>query len=183
VSRRTRPHRGLLARALSVLGLLGLALAPGCQSNGTYLGDRAADLGDIIRGHIMIGEAFAAEVEATRYLSLGFTYESEVWSAGILTRDLGTWHESIQSLGIVFGRHDEMRVVGAPRVSGTYGWNFKGKNAGFQKADPKNPVDWLTLRGTVAVLLGLDLELRVGEAVDFVVGFFTWDPANDDKHK
>jgi len=175
-----RPALGLLPRLAL---LLTLAAAPACQSNGTYLGDRAADLGDIIRGHIMMGEAFAAQVEVTRFLSLGFTYSNDAWAAGILQRDVGTWHESIQSLGLIFGRHDELRVVGAPRVSGSYGWQFKGKNAGFQKADPKNPVDWATLRGTVALLIGMDLEVRVGEALDFLVGWFGLDLAHDDKHK
>ena len=167
--------------ALLPAALLFAALLPACQSTGGYWSNRAADFGDMLRGHIIAGKAVAVEAEVTRYLSLGFTWEDDAWSAGLHNRAFGTWHETVQSLGLVFGRHDEMRVVGIPRVSGTYGWTFKGTPSSFHEADPHNPVDWLTLRATLAVIVGIDLEVRVGEMVDFVAGFFGWDPAKDDK--
>ncbi len=160
-----------------------LLLLPACQSSGSWLSDRAADCSDMLRGHLIAGKAVAVEVEATRYLSLGFTWEEGAWAGGLHNRDFGTWNETVESFGLVFGRHDEMRVSGIPRVSGTYGWNFRGKTNSFQTAAPNNPVDWLTVRATAALVLGLDLEVRVGEIVDFVVGFVGWDPARDDRHR
>ena len=41
--------------------------------------------------------------------------------------------------------------------------------------------DLITLRGTVMLLLGIDVELRLGELVDFVGGLFLVDLAGDDE--
>jgi len=163
--------------------LLSLALLPACASSGTthYFSNRGGDLVDIVRGHVIAGAAIGARVEATRFFSAGYLWEDNAWAGGLHNRAVGSWRESIVSWGILLGQHDEVRMVGVPKVSGDYGW-FMGNDRGFRAAQPDNPLDLLSLRGTVALALGLDLELRVGEAIDFVLGIFTLDPSGDDRH-
>ena len=129
----------------------------------------------------LLGAAIGARVEATRFFSAGYLWEDNAWAGGLHNRAVGSWRESIVSWGILLGQHDEVRMVGVPKVSGDYGW-FMGNDRGFRAAQPDNPLDLLSLRGTVALALGLDLELRVGEAIDFVLGIFTLDPSGDDRH-
>lgn len=162
--------------------LLSAALLPACASSGGvegYLSDRGGDLVDILQVHIMAGRVGAVQVDATRYLTLGVTYEDDAWAWGLHNRGVGQWTEDIRAHGLILGRHDENRVVGIPRVSGSYGWDFGG-DASYMQADPGNALDWLTFRATVALGIGVDVELRVGEAIDFVLGIFTIDIANDD---
>src|SRR6185436_870246 len=48
-------------------------------------------------------------------------------------------------------------------------------------ATENNKLQWLSARICVFAFVGIDAELRVGEALDFVVGIFGLDPAKDDK--
>jgi hypothetical protein len=129
----------------------------------------------------MAGNVFGAQIEATRFLSLGWTAEKDAWSAGWHKRAFGKWHETVDTWGLILGRHEEKLVYGIPRVSGTYGWKFGGGWPSYSSTENKAFWDWFTVRGTVAVFIGLDFEVRLGEAIDFVGGFFTWDPSSDDK--
>ncbi len=169
---------GVAARALAAAAL---AVVGGCASIGQWADQRTADAVDLLRVHVIAGtEAFAAQVDATRFLSVGYTHEEDAWAWGLHTRRVGSWNESIRAWGLLLGRHDETAMRRLPRVSGSYGWNFSGEPV-YQWADRRNPLDWLTFRATVALFVGLDLELRVGEVLDLVAGVFTWDPAHDDR--
>jgi hypothetical protein len=162
--------------------LLSAVLLGGCATpdgTGDYLSDRGGDLVDILQLHVMAGKVGAIQVDATRYLSVGATYEDDAWAWGLHNRGVGQWNEDIMAWGLLLGRHDENRVKGIPRVSGSYGWDFSSDTS-YQHADPSNHLDWLTFRGTVALGIGLDVELKVGEAIDFVLGIFMIDVANDD---
>lgn len=159
------------------LAALVLALLPACASTGDYLHDRGADLVDVVRGHVMVGKAIGVNVHATQWLGLGFMYEEDVWAAGLHNRALGTWDENIQGWGLLVHDWTE-RTKGIPAYSGSYGWYQKPGGPGFHGTG--SYLDVWTLRASLAVLLGLDLELRLGELVDFVGGIVTWDPAHDD---
>ena len=165
--------------------LLALPLLAACSSTsaGDYFVNRGADLVDILRVHVAAGKCAAIEVDATRFMSLGITWESDVWCWGLANREVTKWNESVFAWGLLLGYHDEESVVGTSdgRVSGSYGWVFgKEKGTGFQMAEENNPLDVLTFRGTLMLGVGMDLEIRVGEVLDFIAGIFQFDPAGDD---
>lgn len=162
------------------LCLLGLALLPACATRNDYLLNRGGDLADILRLHVMAGPGVAAQLEVTRALSLGFTYEKDVYAAGLANRELGAWQESVVGWGLIMGRHDESISDPIGPISGSYGWTFEREGSAFQMAEQSNALDLLTIRGTAMVLLGIDVEVRLGELIDFVGGLFLIDLANDD---
>lgn len=168
---------GRLARAALLLG--GLVLGAGCSADNAYVANRAGDLADLVRGHVMWGEGFALKVDATQIFQVGVTEMSEASAWGIHRRAVGSWTENVSAWGFLIGHHHET-VSGIDGVSGSYGWTFDDA-ADFRSGDPDNPLDWLTLRVTLALYAGIDLELRVGEAIDFVFGLFAIDLANDDR--
>jgi len=163
------------------VALLALLLLPACQSQDVYFQNRWNDVTDVVRVHIIAGQAFGAQVEATRFLSLGWTTEKNAWCAGWGNRKFSKWHETVSTWGLILGRHEEQKVVGIPTVSGTYGWRFGKGWPKWEAGKNQYFMDWFTVRGTVAVIIGADLELRLGEVVDFIGGIFTWDPSHDDK--
>lgn len=165
--------------------LLALPLLAACSSTsaGDYFVNRGADLVDIFRLHVAAGKAVAIQGEFTRFISLGITWEDDVWAWGLANREVTKWNETVFAWGLLLGYHDEKSVIGTSdgRVSGSYGWSFgKEKGTGFQMAEENNPLDVLTLRGTLMLGVGLDVELRVGEVLDFIAGIFQFDPAGDD---
>ncbi len=177
-------------RTLTTL-LLALLLLPACASNdaGSYLVNRGGDLADCVRIHGMVGKGAAYKVEATRLLHFGASYYDNVKAAGLANREFATWNETGCSWGLLLGYHDEKDISyttdgaeGSSGVlSGSYGWQFGDDGpGGFQEADPGNPLDLLTWRQTMMLGIGFDMELRVGEVVDFVAGIFQFDPAGDD---
>jgi len=162
------------------LAALLLCLLPACASTKDYLHDRGADLVDILRVHVLAGNAIGVEVQATQWLALGFMYENNVWAFGLHNRDIGTWHETVKAWGILI--HDwRESTKGIQSYSGSYGWFQKSHQEGPTFSSTGSTLDIFTLRGSVALLVGADLEVRVGEIFDFVVGLFTWDPAGDDR--
>lgn len=161
--------------------LLALALLPACASRNNYMLNRGADLADVFRGHIMFGPGFAAQIEATRVLSLGVTYERNVFAWGLANRELATWRETISGWGVLVGNHHEESVAPLESVSGSYGWEF-GESAGGSFVAPPGAtaLDLLTFRLTLMAVVGFDIELRLGEAFDFAAGLFQFDPVGDD---
>jgi hypothetical protein len=168
-------------RRLARLALL-LALLPACQGQKNYWENRYYDAVDMVRGHVMWGKALGAQVELTRFLSLGWSTEQDAGAWGLHKRAIGSWKESVSTWGLILGRHEEQKVSGIPRVSGTYGWTFPSKGwPHYNSTESKAFMDWFTIRATAAVFIGLDFEVRIGEVVDFIGGIFTWDPSQDDK--
>jgi len=161
--------------------LLALALLPACASRNNYMLNRGADLADVFRGHVMFGPGFAAQVELTRVLSLGVTYERNVFAWGLANRELASWRETIFGWGVLVGHHHEESVAPLDSISGSYGWEF-GESAGGSFVAPSGStgLDLLTFRATFMAVVGLDLEFRLGEAFDFAVGLFQFDPSGDD---
>lgn len=156
---------------------LALSLAA-CAPLAGYARDRGGDAVDILRGHVMVGFGADAMLEATRALRLGAgLYDARC--AGLHDRALGTWTEHVEEGGALFlhGRYES--VQGIPRVSGSYGtvppW---GPVALLQPGETW--LDLLVLRATAMLGLGLDVELRLGQALDFVAGIVLLDPAGDD---
>lgn len=167
--------------ALLLSLVLVAAALPGCASRSSYLVNRGGDLADIIEIQFMAGKGAVAKVEATRLLHLGLGHYHDAASAGLANRELATWHSSACTWGLLFGYHDERDVTNIEHFSGSYGWLFHESGPGaFEEADPLNPLDLLTFRGTVMLFLGIDLQLKVGEVLDFVAGVFQFDPAGDD---
>jgi len=161
--------------------LLVLALLPACATRNNYLLNRGADVADVFRGHVMFGPGVAAQVEVTRALSVGITYSHRVFAWGLANREIGGWRESVFGWGFLVGHHDERETSRLGPISGSYGWNF-GNNGGgvFEAPAESSGLDLLTLRGTAMLVVGLDLEFRLGELIDFFAGVATFDPAGDD---
>jgi hypothetical protein len=164
--------------------LLTLSLLPACAttSAGDYFVNRGGDLVDIVRLHIAAGKGASAKLEVTRFIHAGIGWESDVWAWGLANREVTKWRESVFTWGVLLGHHEERSIIGTSegRVSGSYGWVFGEKGNAFQMADENNPLDMLTVRGTLMLGLGVDVEVRVGEVIDFVAGIFQFDPAGDD---
>ena len=165
-----RPFRHLTA-------LAALALA-GCAPLADYARDRGGDAVDILRGHVMAGFGADAMLEATRALRLG-AGQYEAACAGLHRRALGTWHERVEEGGAFFlhGRFES--VTGIPRVSGSYGTVPPWGPTRLLQPD-ETWVDLFVLRATLMVGLGVDVELRLGQLLDFLGGLALRDPAGDD---
>jgi len=165
-----RPFRQLAALAALVVA--------GCAPLTDYACDRGGDAADILRGHVMAGFGADAMLEATRALRLGAGHY-EAACAGLHQRALGTWHERVEEGGAFFlhGRYES--VTGIPRVSGSYGTVPPWGPAALLQPD-ETWLDLFVLRATLMVGLGIDVELRLGQVLDFVGGLLLWDPAGDD---
>ncbi|HZM00735.1 MAG TPA: hypothetical protein VFD43_10830 [Planctomycetota bacterium] len=165
--------------------LLAIAL-PSCAHNAAsdYALNRINDLGDAARFSVKAGAGIGIEYEWTRMAGIGLLYEYKCWSAGWSNRELGYWNESIFFWGFIVMHRQEDIHSGSPNpYSGSYGWVF-GKEGGniIELNQPNNPLDMINARLTVMLGLGADLDLRVGEWIDFAVGLFQFDPAGDDHH-
>jgi hypothetical protein len=165
-------------RAAAAL-LLVLAVAPGCKSTGDYLHDRAMDALDMVRVHLIVGNALGMEVQVTQWVGLGFMYEEKAWAGGLQNRKFGTWDESIRAWGLLIHNWKE-NVKGIPYYSGSYGWYQRDNQPSAKFYHRDGPIELWTVRGSLAVIIGADAELRLGEVFDFVVGIFGFDPAHDD---
>ncbi|MHC5211159.1 MAG: hypothetical protein ACYTG2_10615 [Planctomycetota bacterium] len=164
--------------------LLSLALLPSCANTtaSDYFLNRGGDLVDILRVNVKAGAGAGAKVEWSRFLHGGILYEYKTWAAGLANRELGYWNETVFAWGVYLGYHDETINQGLDgRMSGSYGWVF-GKEGGsvIQFPDPNNPLDMLNVRMIAMFGIGFDVDLRVGEGIDFLLGLFQFDPANDD---
>ena len=170
-----------LSATRRLAAVLALALVPGCTISEQYIHNRVMDLTDVVRVHIFFGKSIGIEAGVTQFLALGFMYENNCWACGWGNRHFGTWNETINSWGLLLHNWSE-RVKGISRYSGSYGWYLGNRtSANFSHTGPN--VDLLNLRASVALFIGADAELSIGQAFDFVVGFLTFDPAGDDTHK
>lgn len=170
-------------RILSACLLALILVGPGCASGRNYAVNRSADLVDILRVHVMAGPGIGVKGEVTRLIQAGIVFEQNCFAWGLHNRAVSPWTESVFSWGLIVGYHDET-TKRIPRLSGDYGWRFdrEGEGGVFQGTDESGnlTLDLLTLRGTVMLLVGIDLELRLGEVLDFVAGIFQFDPSGDD---
>jgi hypothetical protein len=170
-------------RALAAC-FLSLALflpTTGCSGRNNYLTNRVADFGDIIRVHVMAGAGVGVKLEATRLLHAGGVYTHNTFAWGWGNRSLVAWRESIRSWGLIVGHYSEEISGPIDRWSGDYGWTFGDGGLGFETATGELDLDLLTFRGTLMLFIGLDLEVRLGEVIDFVAGIFQFDPSGDDR--
>ncbi|MGQ0552873.1 MAG: hypothetical protein ACT4PU_06605 [Planctomycetota bacterium] len=169
-----------------IAGLLGLILLPGCVNNraGDYVYNRGADFVDMLRLNVKFGKGVGVKYEWANMLQLGLLWEDETWAAGLGNRELAYWRQSIFSWGVIVGEHQETIHGGLTdnRYSGSYGWRFgdDSDTNGIYAGDPDNLLSVLTLRGNVMFGVGVDVELRYGEALDFLAGLAQFDPAGDD---
>ncbi len=165
--------------------VLSLALLPACATSkaSDYFINRGGDVVDMLRIHVMAGKGAAVKYELTHLIHFGIGWEQDVWAFGLANREVGRWKESVFTWGVALGHHDERSIEGLDnnRLTGSYGWTFgeKGGNA-FEQSDPNNWLDNLTVRITVMLGIGFDVEARFGEFVDFVGGIFQFDPSGDD---
>ena len=163
--------------------ILVLTLLPACAttSAGDYFTNRGADLVDILRLHGVAGRAFAVKADVFRFIHVGIGWEGNAYAWGLANREVTGWREKVFTWGLVLGHHqEEIHGTSDNRVSGSYGWTFGEKVNGFQVADPGNALDLFTDRASGMVGIGLDVEVRIGEVIDFLAGIFQFDPAGDD---
>ena len=165
-----------VTKVLSVLALL--AVTAGCSTGTSYLRNRGEDFTDIVRAKVMWGPGAGIKLGFTQYLHLGYLRAENVSNWGWANRSADSWKESDTQWGLIVGRNDE-KTTGVTRYAGTYGWRFSP--FGF---DPEQPGNWFvdSLQARVAIMAygGVDLQLRMGEILDFVVGIFVLDPSGDD---
>lgn len=169
-------------KKLAAAFVLSLAMLTACSSteSGNYWVNRGGDLVDIVRGNVQAGKGAAIKIEVTRLLHLGASwFDGKAW--GLANRQVTSWQYKYTDWGLVLGYYNEINTAPLDRLAGSYGWTFpEGGGSYFQPAVPDNPLDLLTVRGKVCLFIGIDLELRFGEIIDFVAGVFGFDPANDD---
>jgi hypothetical protein len=171
-------RRSSRLRALAAL----LAVLLGCNAD-QYSKARFRDLGDIVRGHVMAGVGVDAHVEVTTFVGLGFgAYHADAWGWG--DRYFGHWKESVYDFGVVWMNGHGERTEGVPRVSGSHDFRFwsafDARHGPVYTTNALRRADWLTLRATAFLFVGVDVELRLGEVLDFVAGLFGADPSQDD---
>jgi len=151
---------------------------PGCGTRNAYLVNRGGDVVDILRIHGMFGPGIAAKAEVTRLLQFGFIVTHNSFAGGLENRAFGGWRESLLSWGLFVGQHSET-LSGIDRYSGDYGWSF-GDDGDVFYTSAGSGLDLLTFRVTGMFILGLDVDFRFGELLDFVAGIFQFDPSGDD---
>src|SRR6185436_8706748 len=165
--------------------LLSIALLPACAntSGADYALNRINDLGDVLRFNVKAGAGIGLQYEWTRMVGIGVLDEYKTWAAGWSDRELNYWNQSIMYWGLGIQHYSETINSGIKRNSGSYGWVF-GKEGGnvIELNDPNNPLDMINARLNVMLGIGADLDVRVGEAFDFLVGLAQFDPAGDDHH-
>jgi hypothetical protein len=167
-----------MRRPCTIPAIALLALAA-CAPLADYAHDRGGDAADILRFHVMAGFGADAMLEATRALRLG-AGQYEAACAGLHRRAFGTWHERVEEGGAFFMHGRFESVTGIPRVSGSYGTMPPWGPARLLQAD-ETWVDLFVVRATAMAGLGVDVEVRLGQLLDFVGGLFLWDPARDDE--
>ena len=160
--------------------LLALAVAPGCAGTKDYLHDRTMDAVDMLRVHIIVGDALGAEVQVTQWVGVGFMYEDKAWAGGLANRKLASWDETIRAWGLILHNWNE-KVKGIPYYSGSYGYWQRENQKSMKFYHRDGATELWTLRASAAVIIGADAEVRLGEIFDFAVGLFGWDPAGDDR--
>jgi hypothetical protein len=165
--------------------LLSFSLLPACATNSgaDYALNRINDLGDLARFNVKAGAGIGVQYEWTRMVGIGILYEYKTWAAGWSNRELAYWNQSIFYWGVFIQHYSETINEGIKRNSGSYGW-VCGKEGGsvMELNDPNNPLDMINVRLNVMLGIGADVDLRLGELIDFVAGLFQFDPAHDDHH-
>ena len=164
--------------------LLSLSLLPACAntSGADYAVNRLNDLGDILRVNVKAGAGVGIQYEWTRMVGVGVLYEYKTWAAGWSNREMAYWNQSIWYWGLIVQQFNETIHSGIDRNSGSYGWQF-GKGGGnvMLLNDEDNPLDMINVRLNAMLGLGADIDVRIGEALDFLVGLAQFDPAKDDR--
>ncbi len=159
------------------MSLIAASLLAACASVGDYAELRALDLSQVVEVHLFGGDGGGVLLEATPLLQLGaVSYDG--YALGWRGRWAGTWRENTHGVGLFLGGRgtayegagwlsadDQEEVYGTlPKLTGV----------------PGGALDWMWVRATVGVLVGIDVQVSLGQALDFVAGIFTWDPAHDD---
>jgi len=166
--------------ALALLLTVALASAPGCTRN-NYLQNRGGDFVDIFRARLMAGPGIGAKVDFTRLTQIGALYGHRLFSFGLHNRAIGLWRETVWTWGLLAGYHSEQDVNPIDSYTGSYGWNFANPEGATRGAFTRgSTLDLFTVRVSAMFMIGADVEIRFGEAFDFVAGIFAWDPAGDD---
>jgi hypothetical protein len=164
--------------------LLSFSLLPSCAntSGADYAVNRLNDLGDILRVNVKAGAGIGIQYEWTRMVGIGVLYEYKTWAAGWSNREMAYWNQSIFYWGLIVQHYSETILSGIDRNSGSYGWQF-GKGGGnvMELNDPDNPLDMINVRLNAMLGIGFDIDVRIGEALDFLVGLAQFDPAHDDR--
>jgi len=162
-----------MKRLLPVLPLLFLC---SCSS---YFMQRADDFGDTARFKLMGGIGLGIQAEVTRAIIFGAGYY-EVDSFGFANRSFGIWHERVREGGVFAGFHREDVSEGRDYYRGNYGFNASPEGR-YSFHEEESGCDFWNLRATIhLVVVGADLELRLGQILDFITGIFGYDMARDD---
>lgn len=163
-------------------------MLPACAA-GTYLGERSRDLGDCFTLTGSVGPEISADVQLTELAHLmvgGGGHLEAGWIGGEFGHApvimLGLPFVPFMEDGILYGRYvftetgelwDDAMVQDECYI--LHAWHFAETN-------PQRPwVDRLDLELGVTVLIGARVGFSPGQLVDFLGGWFGWDPAGDDR--
>jgi len=179
---RSRPAAPPACRRAAV-ALAAALLLGGCQATQTYCIDRGLDASDMLRAQVMAGKGGGAVVEATHFYGLGLlVYSGTAWGLG--TRTFGRREEASFTFDALMNIGGSEKVVARGAEPGRkHEFNVSSL---FEQGQPvyvtteRGFAPWLVLRAGVMVFLGVDVELRGGEMIDFVAGLAGLDPSHDD---
>jgi hypothetical protein len=146
-----------------------------------YLPDRVLDALDIISFDVHMGFGLFVDLHATRAAQLGLGFRT-VGGVG--------WHDH-RSLGIqtqvqasanvlAFGRESyDAYLVGTSEVRAGR-WSVSELHAPTSELYQEYKDYWAIGAGVTALWVGADVDIHLLEIFDFAVGWFTFDPLNDD---
>ena len=173
-----------MRRALLLMGLLGLS---SCSGPG-YLTRRAEDLADCFVLVGAVGPELSIDVQATDLLhvAVGGGLHGEAGligrragTAGVLT--LGLPIAPFLEEGVLHGRYLFTETGGAWRSEDVEDECYLVHLADVAPTHPRSdPWHAFDLELGVTALVGVRLGFRPGELVDFLVGWFGFDPLHDD---
>ncbi len=169
-----------MRKTFAVLAVVLATSLPSCVCFTEYMQHRTNDLADIVQPHVGFGSGGGVKLEVTPLVHLGYYDSGHATALGWTMpvpgeRIYGTWEEHVQALGFVLGGRetytDDLTGREFDTVYGDYG---------AMHNLPSNPLHWLFVRGTIGAFGHLDVQVSPGEAIDFILGVFTFDPGGDD---
>ena len=187
--------RTLKRTPLILAAALCLAALAGCRA--PNLQDRMDDSARIFRLNIGWGPGFLVNVQVTRPIELGFgAYEARrcgfrnghgwIWDErrydGNLIVPLWGWEDVDDvyygSMPKTTLRGDDARRLLPDERSGPFRWADAPMTLGDENRG------WLEVAFNVHIIyVGIEAGVDVGQLVDYVAGWFGWDPLNNDKHR
>ncbi|MEW6747943.1 MAG: hypothetical protein AB1486_34930 [Planctomycetota bacterium] len=144
-----------------------------------YFPDRFLDLIDIFDLQFAVGPGAAAELHLTKFLWAG-TANEDVYSFGLEGRRIGIVRERRIGDWRFGPMHSEEHEASVTSLAGSRSTYEEPNPIGVPSAvrQERHPADLAV--GLHLLVAGLRVAFKPAELVDFLGGWFTWDPMEDD---